>query len=483
MNEEAIKLIFGLKLRQHRMARKLTSSDLADKAGMSISYLNEIEKGKKYPSTEKINTLASALDVSYDRLVSLKLDKQLSPVGEILQTKLLDELPFDLFGIDKGKLIEIIANAPLKVSAFISTILHIAQSYELTQENFYFAMLRSYQEMHENYFEEIEKEAQRFRRDFNLSELEIVSSETLKNILLERFGYDVKESSFEEYPELVHIRSVYIADAKRIVINAQLAENQKAFLYGKELGYQFLSLTGERALMTPWPRATSFDQVLNNSRASYFAGSLLISPQRLAGQMEKFFALSVWSSEGLIEILKSYNSSPEMFAFRLMNVLPKYFGFQGMFFQRFDYHRSSAQVEMKKQLHLTRARGSEELDMLERFGVKWMNETVFPDLLMLGQGEVRASIQRFKTADGKSYLAIAMARTTNRNPDYSLAVVVGFEEHLAFRKKVAFAENAGISVITMALREKDLTREARFKAIESAMNRMMQEERNSAFSF
>ena len=121
--------------------------------------------------------------------------------------------------------------------------------------------------------------------------------------------------------------------------------------------------------------------------------------------------------------------------------------------------------------------------MLERFGVQWINETFFPDLLMLGQGEVRASIQRFKTADGKSYLAIAMARTTNRNPDYSLAVVVGFEEHLAFRKKVAFAENAGIPVITMALREKDLTREARFKAIESAMNRMMQEERNSAFSF
>ena len=88
----------------------MSFSELAEKAGLSVSYLNEIEKGKKYPKSEKIATLADALDVPYDKLVSLKLDKNLSPVGEILNTRLLDELPLELFGIDKGKLIEIIAS-------------------------------------------------------------------------------------------------------------------------------------------------------------------------------------------------------------------------------------------------------------------------------------------------------------------------------------------------------------------------------------
>jgi transcriptional regulator with XRE-family HTH domain len=169
VNEEAIKLIFGLKLRQHRMARKLTSTEFAERAGISLSYLNEIEKGKKYPGMEKMTMLAAALELPYDRLVSLKLDRQLAPVGDILQSKILDELPLDLFGIDKGKLIEIIASAPLKVSAFISAISHIAQTYALTQEGFYFAMLRSYQEMHDAYFEEIEKEALRFRNEFEFA--------------------------------------------------------------------------------------------------------------------------------------------------------------------------------------------------------------------------------------------------------------------------------------------------------------------------
>ena len=281
LGEENIKLIFGLKLRQLRTSKKLSQSELSEKSGLSVSYLNEIEKGKKYPKTEKIATLAAALDVPYDRMVSIKLDKQLAPVGEILNTRLLEELPLGLFGIDKGKLIEIITNAPLKVSAFISTIAQIANTYNLTQENMYFAMLRSYQEMHDNYFEDIEKEAERFINEYNLSTDGVISSDVLKDILKDKFGYVVEENDLKEYPELIHIRSVFIEDAKKILINAKMAENQKAFLYAKEIGYQFLEMSGERAVMTPWPRATSFDHVLNNSRASYFAGALLISPEGL----------------------------------------------------------------------------------------------------------------------------------------------------------------------------------------------------------
>ena len=53
-SKETIRLIFGLKLRQIRQDKKLSLAQLSKQTGISQSYLNEIEKGKKYPKTEKI---------------------------------------------------------------------------------------------------------------------------------------------------------------------------------------------------------------------------------------------------------------------------------------------------------------------------------------------------------------------------------------------------------------------------------------------
>lgn len=479
INEDNIKLIFGLKLKQFRTAKKLSLTELAEKAGLSVSYINEIERGKKYPKAEKISTLANALDVTYDKLVSLKLDKQLAPVGEVLNSRLLEELPLDLFGIDKGKLIEIIASAPSKVTAFISTIAQISSTYNLTQENFYFAMLRSYQEMHENYFEELEKEAERFRKEYDLPASGNIPSEVLRNILLDQFGYRVEENDLNEFPELTHIRSVFIEDAKKILINAKMAENQKAFLYAKELGYQFLEMSGERALMTPWPRATSFDHVLNNSRASYFAGALLISPDDLVSQLEPFFTSKKWDGDALLRILETYNSSPEMFMLRLINVIPKYFGLSGMFFMRFDHKKEQRQTSLKKQLHLSRTRNPKKITLLENYCRTWADGQIFNDL---GKSP-KAYCHRFETeSQSQRFFVMALSRPMKRNPNAALSVMIGFEENTTFAKKVGFAEDASIETTVMAIDRNELQREEEFKNIRSAMKALMESQKATAVS-
>ncbi|HAP68543.1 MAG TPA: hypothetical protein DCR04_02250 [Flavobacteriales bacterium] len=477
LGEENIKLIFGLKIRQLRTSKKLSQSELSEKSGLSVSYLNEIEKGKKYPKTEKIATLAAALDVSYDRMVSIKLDKQLAPVGEILNTRLLEELPLGLFGIDKGKLIEIITNAPLKVSAFISTIAQIANTYNLTQENMYFAMLRSYQEMHDNYFEDIEKEAERFINEYNLSTDGVISSDVLKDILKDKFGYVVEENDLKEYPELIHIRSVFIEDAKKILINAKMAENQKAFLYAKEIGYQFLEMSGERAVMTPWPRATSFDHVLNNSRASYFAGALLISPEGLSKQLEAFFALPKWSDKALLNILGTYNSSPEMFMLRLVNIIPKYFGLNGMFFMRFDHEKKTKTTSLKKQLHLSRTRNPKNITLLEKHCREWLDDSVFNDL----GADVKAHCHRFVTKSGsQKFMVMALSRPMKRNKNAALSVLVGFEETAAFGKKVGFADDVSIGETILLAEQGEKEIEEEFRNIKSAMRALMESQKQGA---
>ena len=141
-----IKTVFGLKLRQQRQKKNWSLQDLADKTKLSKSYLNEIENGKKYPKHDKIIQLANVLNCKFDDLVSTKLDKNLAPFSEILQSDFFKEIPLELFGINKNTLINIISEAPKKVTAFINTLIEISQNYNLGKERFYFAVVRSFQD-------------------------------------------------------------------------------------------------------------------------------------------------------------------------------------------------------------------------------------------------------------------------------------------------------------------------------------------------
>lgn len=56
-------------IRVWRQHRKFTLQHLADQAGISKSYLSQLELGKRSGSTEVLRQLAKALDVSLDDLV------------------------------------------------------------------------------------------------------------------------------------------------------------------------------------------------------------------------------------------------------------------------------------------------------------------------------------------------------------------------------------------------------------------------------
>ncbi|MCU0319289.1 MAG: helix-turn-helix domain-containing protein [Flavobacteriales bacterium] len=482
LKEEDIRLIFGLKLRRARQAMQFSLAQLSQATGLSVSYLNEIEKGRKYPKAEKVAALAAALGTTYDKLVSLKLDKHLAPVGELLENGFLKDVPLDLFGIDRGKLVELIANAPAKVSAFISTLARIAANYNLSQEHFYFAALRSYQELHENHFPELEQEAQHFRSLHALPAAEALHSAQLRTLLTTGFGYEVRETDLREHPELLHIRSVFIPEKRRLLINARLAEDQKAFLFAKELGYAFLGLAGQRALMTPWPRATSFDHVLNNSKASYFGGALLLPAAVVVPGIRAFLAHERWNEGALLRLLASFNSTPEMFMLRLTNLLVPHFGLQGLFFQRFDHHRSGQQVELRKELFLDRSKAPGEIEVLNDGVGAWLQEALFPRLEATALDDMRtlpvAAVQRF-TAEGRTVLVLAIGRRMGRDPQRSLAVCIGVNVNPANEKVIGFLHDPGIGTRTLALRPVLAEREARFQRINAAMQRLMQEQLRS----
>ena len=60
----------GDRLRQERQAREERLVDVAERAGVSTQYLSEVERGLKDPSSEMLQAIAGALDLTVRQLVT-----------------------------------------------------------------------------------------------------------------------------------------------------------------------------------------------------------------------------------------------------------------------------------------------------------------------------------------------------------------------------------------------------------------------------
>jgi transcriptional regulator with XRE-family HTH domain len=55
--------LVGAVLRQQRIERGETQREVADRAGISVQYLSEIERGRKEPSSEMLAAVGGAVDL------------------------------------------------------------------------------------------------------------------------------------------------------------------------------------------------------------------------------------------------------------------------------------------------------------------------------------------------------------------------------------------------------------------------------------
>ena len=194
------RFVLGLKLRNLRSEQGRSLREVAERASLSISYLSEIEKGRKYPKPEKLLRLAEALEVSYDDLVSLKLDEDLDTLRSVFSSTLLRQFPFDLFGLRSSDLVGLISEDPQRAGALIRAFLEVGRLYDVQVEHFLFAALRSYQQMHGNYFTALEDEAAAFRRRRRWPAAEALGEDRLRAVLEEEHGYRLDFDSLPGAP-------------------------------------------------------------------------------------------------------------------------------------------------------------------------------------------------------------------------------------------------------------------------------------------
>lgn len=443
MKEENIRIIFGLKLKHLRKEKNLSLQELSEKSGVSISYLNEIEKSKKYPKADKVFRLAEALEVDYDYLVSLQLEDKMKPIADLLYSDILSELPLDLFGIEPSSFIELLSDTPTKLNAFIITLMDISRAYGISLEEFFLSALRAYQEMHDNYFPDLEIQVVNFKKKYQIPLRP--DFEQLKLILENEFQYEVIPYDFEKEVGLSKTRSLMLPGKKpKFLFNPNLTENQKIFALGRELGYAFLNLKN-RPYSSSWITVNSFDEVLQHFQASYFSCAMLVEEKEITKDLEAFFMHPELDHELLLKLIEKYQVTPETLVYRMTNILPKHFGLKELFFLRISKNVPSGQFSLNKELHLTGIHHPHASKSQEDYCRRWVSATIFDEFSQSQSSRIGKAQYSFYP-DGQSYFVFAIAYQSGMKRQEQISISFGLKVNTQFKRKVKFHNDQQIQL-------------------------------------
>jgi transcriptional regulator with XRE-family HTH domain len=439
-----LRLILGLKLKNLRQERGASLKDVAGRAGVSVSYLSEIEKGRKYPKTDKLIDLARALDVSFDELVSQRVDDSLVAIKQAIASPFVQEFPFHLFGLDTQDLVSLMASMPDKAGALIRTFAEVSRNYDARVEHFLFAALRSYQQLHGNHFPELEAQAAAYRADRGWEDEPIVAA-TLRAVLEEEHGYTIDATTLAAHPDLADFRSVFVergggGGGPKLFLNGNLLPSQQAFIFAREIGFAVLGVE-DRPQTSSWLKVTSFEQVLGNFEASYFAGALLISRAALGRDLRAFFQQTRWNEGAFLAAFDRYHATPEMFFHRLSQLIPVDFGLREIYFMRFNSPRGTDDYALTKVLNMSHVPVPHGLRRGEHFCRRWPSMAALRALdarpTAGGGPVVRVQRSHFLTDDA-TFFEIAIARPLALTEGTDTAVSVGFLANERFKRAVRF---------------------------------------------
>ena len=447
--KENLSYILGIKVKKMRTERGLSLKELSELTKLSVSYLSEIEKGKKYPRPEKILLLTEVLQISFESLVSAKVDKELKPLKEIMDSTIFREFPFEIFGISQRDILDLITNAPQKASAFLKTFVDISRIYDVRVEHIFYAALRSYQKMNKNYFPELEKSVEIFILENRCEISTRISLKKYKNRLQLKYGYKIIEKSLEEYPELSKYRSLFIdGNEPKLLLNKKLLPSQKAFIIAKEIGYNYLKI--ERPQLTSNSiKISSFDQVLNNFKAAYFAGALLINKNLLKEELNKFFAQKKWNGKNFLAIINRFNATPEMFVYRFGHLLYDLFGIEEFHYLRFNNKVGSERFDLMKELNMSPVIAPHSIGLNEHYCRRWLSIDLLNQLAKeQKKGKAKSSLidvsrAKFIETDAE-FFTISIARPLLLSSDTNSSMIVGFLINDKFKKTVKFWDDPQI---------------------------------------
>jgi transcriptional regulator with XRE-family HTH domain len=451
-DNDSVRLIFGLKVKALRQEKALSYQQLAEKTGMSLSYVHDIETGKKFPKADKILSLAKALGVDYDYLVSLRASKKLQPIIDLINSDFINAIPWEHFGLTPAALLDLFSNTPDKVTAFISTLLKISRSYQLSKENFYNAALRSYQDLQDNYFEEIEDAVRRFRKEYKWKEVLPVEIASLESTL-QKMGVQVNRKKMNSLEVLQELRSYYSIANKTLFINKAFSSAQEKFLLGREIAFQYLGIT-DRPYETIIQHSSSFDMLLNNFKASYFSVALLMPEENFVEDVKRIVMQPKWNGNAWLDLCTKYDVTPEMMIQRLTNILPRHFRIDHLFFLRLSGDIRKDEYEITKELHLSQLHNPYANVTHEHYCRRWVSINSLKHAAELlakkkyKQPVVEAQISQYWQTHNR-YLCITIAKPAAKGSNEMVSVTIGLMIDQKLLQTMPFVNDPAIIVRTV----------------------------------
>ncbi|MGL4630229.1 MAG: helix-turn-helix domain-containing protein [Leadbetterella sp.] len=432
LSPDKIKILFGLKLKQLRIDRNINPSQLAKKSGLSVSYLNEIEKGKKFPKPDKILLLAEVLEVDFRDLSALNVEDKLQGIEQLLASNFLDDVPFDFFGLDPLVIIEMLASSPLRFGTFINSISRLGKSYNLDMGQFYYAILKSYQEVHYNYFEDLEQQATAFLAESKINKI----SETLvSDYLSKKLGIGIQFFDGNKNKVLASLRSNFNPKSKVLSINKTLSPSQKTFIMTREIGFQLLQAKS-RPYTYNYIKVKNFEEILANYKASYFAGAVLVPKDSLVSDLGEIFKERSFAIDKIREQIDKYEVTPETYLQRLISVLNHGYGIKNVGFFKFESNKGFQGLRLLKDLHLNKKHFPQETAQ-EAYCRRWTGLKAIQELEI--EKKSRVIIHQFSkyVDDKRLYWELCIAEKKAKN--YSITLSIELSDELA--SKFKFLDN------------------------------------------
>lgn len=450
-DNDSVRLILGLKVKALRQEKGLSYQQLAEKTGMSLSYVHDIETGKKFPKADKILSLAKILGVDYDYLVSLRASKKLQPIIDLINSDFINAVPWEHFGLTPASLLDLFSNTPDKVTAFISTLLKISRSYQLSKENFYNAALRSYQDLHDNYFEDLEDAVRNFRVEYQWEE-DLKIEIPLLEAILNKMDIQVNRKRMNTMNALQGLRSFYATASKTFFINKGMSPAQEKFLLAREIAFQYLKIT-ERPYETIIQHSDSFDMMLNNFNASYFGVALLMQEEKFVEDVKYIMMQTKWDDKAWVNLWMQYDVTPEMLVQRLTNILPKHFSIDQLFFLRISGEVKKDEFEITKELHLSQLHNPHANATHEHYCRRWVSINSLKHTANLVAAKkykhpiVEAQISQYWQTHNR-YLCISISKPTGKGNEM-ISVTLGLLIDQKLLQAMSFVNDTAIPVKTV----------------------------------
>lgn len=433
--KNVLRFILGLKIRQLRSKSNLSLKELAESADLSISYLNEIENGKKYPKIEKLAALAQGLGVDLGDLVSFKTGRNLHPLLKFLESDMVGKIPLELFGLNEADVVDLMGHDPEKFASFVLTVLQISRSFDMKLDDVYAAALRSFIEANDNYFPEMEKHALDARND-----LKNISYEELTNVLKVKYGYSIDETALDQPHFIEEVRfSVKRSEPKKILLNPRLKQVDKIFYIAKELGHHLIG-SGEH------PVEKSLGALMEDYRTSYFAGALLVDEASFSEDLKALFEKSTFDVAMFLNLLTTYNISPEVLFHRLTQVLPAQFKVNELFFLGVSTVVGLPEkYSIDRELHLSQLHSPHGVRMNESYCQRWVAIKSIKALKNLEEYSVLGQISVVE--DGQAYFSISLGKKSSIKTNHVESLTIGFLVNDELKNVIKFLDDKNLKRI------------------------------------